>query len=140
MAQLFIQRPVLAWVIAIFISLAGIIAYPFMPMAQYPKVAPPQLTIYTTYPGASPEDIYQGVTRQIEEELNGVENLAYFESTSDTSGMVSITATFEANTDLGQATVDVQNAIRRVEPRLPQSVKSQGINVQQAGAGFLMIV
>ncbi|MDO6966602.1 efflux RND transporter permease subunit [Rhizobium alvei] len=140
MAQFFISRPILAWVIAIFISIGGAIALPFMPVAQYPKVAPPQLTINTSYPGASPQDIYLGVTRQIEDELNGVDNLAYFESTSDTSGSVSITVTFNSGTDLGQATIDVQDAIARVEPRLPQSVKSQGINVEQAGAGFLMIV
>jgi multidrug efflux pump len=140
MAQFFINRPILAWVIAIFITIAGLISLPFMPVAQYPKVAPPQLTISTAYPGASPQEIYQGVTRQIEEELNGVENLAYFESTSDTSGSVSITVTLKSGTDLSQATVDVQDAIARVEPRLPQSVKSQGINVEQAGAGFLMIV
>ncbi|MGV3548491.1 multidrug efflux RND transporter permease subunit [Rhizobium sp.] len=140
MAQFFIDRPILAWVIAIFISIAGAISIPFMPVAQYPKVAPPQLTISTTYPGASPEEIYQGVTRQIEDELNGVENLSYFESTSDTSGMVSITVTFVTGTDLAQATIDVQDAIARVEPRLPQTVRSQGINVEQAGAGFLMIV
>jgi multidrug efflux pump len=140
MAQFFINRPILAWVFAIFISLAGVIAIPFLPIAQYPKVAPPQLTISTSYPGASPQEIYQGVTRQIEEELNGVDGLRYFESTSDTSGAVSITATFSAGTNIDQAAVDVQNAIRRVEARLPQVVKSQGITVEEAGAGFLMIV
>ena len=140
MAQFFISRPILAWVFAIFISLAGIIALPFLPVAQYPKVAPPQLTISTNYPGASPQEIYQGVTRQIEEELNGVDGLIYFESTSDASGYITITATFVAGTDIDQASVDVQNAIRRVEPRLPQAVKSQGINVEEAGAGFLMVV
>ena len=105
MAQFFINRPILAWVIAIFIMIAGLISLPFMPVAQYPKVAPPQLTISTAYPGASPQEIYQGVTRQIEDELNGVDNLAYFESTSDTSGSVSITVTFNSGTDLSQATV-----------------------------------
>lgn len=140
MAQFFINRPILAWVFAIFITLAGIISLPFLPIAQYPKVAPPQLTVSTSYPGASPQEIYQGVTRQIEEELNGVNGLAYFESTSDTSGSVSITVTFAAGTDIGQASVDVQNAIRRVEPRLPQAVTAQGINVEEAGSGFLMIV
>lgn len=82
MAQFFISRPILAWVFALFISIAGIIALPFLPIAQYPKVAPPQLTISTSYPGASPQEIYQGVTRLIEEELNGVANMMYFESTS----------------------------------------------------------
>ena len=140
MAQFFISRPILAWVFALFISIAGIIALPFLPIAQYPKVAPPQLTISTAYPGASPQEIYQGVTRLIEEELNGVSGMMYFESTSDTSGSVSINATFEAGTDIDQASVDVQNAIRRVESRLPSAVTSQGVTVEEAASGFLMMV
>ncbi|WP_137157667.1 efflux RND transporter permease subunit [Rhizobium sp. FKL33] len=140
MAQFFIQRPILAWVFAIFISIAGLIALPFMPIAQYPNVAPPQLSISTSYPGASPQEIYQSVTQPIEEELNGVDGLRYFESTSDSSGQISIDATFVSGTNIDQAQVDVQNAIRRVEPRLPQTVTQQGIEVQQAGSGFLMVV
>ncbi|MBO0129667.1 efflux RND transporter permease subunit [Agrobacterium burrii] len=140
MAQFFISRPILAWVFALFISIAGIIALPFLPIAQYPKVAPPQLTISTSYPGASPQEIYQGVTRLIEEELNGVANMMYFESTSDTSGAVSINATFEAGTDIDQASVNVQNAIRRIESRLPSAVTSQGVNVEEAASGFLMMI
>ncbi|NNV19097.1 MULTISPECIES: efflux RND transporter permease subunit [Brucella] len=140
MAQFFIRRPILAWVFALFISIAGILALPFIPIAQYPKVAPPQLTISTTYPGASPQEIYQGVTRLIEEELNGVNGLIYFESTSDTSSMVTINATFQPGTNLSQASVDVQNAIRRVEPRLPAAVKSQGVTVEEAASGFLMMI
>ncbi|MEJ8309336.1 multidrug efflux RND transporter permease subunit [Agrobacterium larrymoorei] len=140
MAQLFIRRPILAWVFALFISIAGVIAIPFLPIAQYPKVAPPQLTISTSYPGASPQEIYQGVTRLIEDELNGVEGLMYFESTSDTSGQVSINATFEAGTNINQASVDVQNAIRRVEARLPRAVASQGVTVEEASSGFLMFI
>ncbi len=140
MAQFFIGRPILAWVFALFISIAGIIALPFLPIAQYPKVAPPQLSISTAYPGASPQEIYQGVTRLIEEELNGVSGMMYFESTSDTSGAVSINATFEAGTDIDQGSVDVQNAIRRVESRLPSAVTSQGVTVEEAASGFLMMV
>ena len=140
MAQLFIKRPILAWVFALFIMIAGIITIPFLPIAQYPNVAPPQLSISTAYPGASPQEIYQGVTRQIEEELNGVEGMEYFESTSDNSGYVSINATFAAGTDINQASVNVQNAIRRVETRLPATVRSQGVTVEEASAGFLMIV
>ncbi|KRB62162.1 acriflavine resistance protein B [Rhizobium sp. Root708] len=140
MAQLFIRRPILAWVFALFISIAGLLAIPFLPIAQYPKVAPPQLTISTSYPGASPQEIYQGVTRQIEDELNGVDGLMYFESTSDNSGSVSINATFRAGTNIDQASVDVQNAIRRVEARLPSTVRTQGVTVEEASSGFLMIV
>jgi multidrug efflux pump len=140
MPQFFIERPIFAWVVAIFIMLAGVISIPFLPIAQYPSVAPPQISVSTSYPGASPEDIYQSVTRPIEEELNGVENLLYFESTSDSAGRISINATFQPGTDTGQASVDVQNAVRRVEPRLPQIVLQQGIRVDKAGSGFLMLV
>jgi len=140
MPRFFIDRPIFAWVIAIFIMIAGIIAIPQLPISQYPKVAPPQISIQTTYPGASPEDLYQSVTRPIEEELNGVEGLMYFESTSEASGSVSITATFATGTSIDQAAVDVQNRIRRVEPSLPDVVQRQGIQVDQANSGFLMVV
>lgn len=139
MAQFFIRRPVLAWVFAFFIMIAGIITIPILPVAQYPAVAPPQLSISASYPGASPQEIYQGVTRLIEQELNGVHGIAYFESTSDNSGSVSINATFVSGTDIGKATVDVQNAVRRIEARLPQAVRTQGIQVEEASAGFLLI-
>ena len=140
MPQFFIERPIFAWVVAIFIMLAGVIAIPFLPIAQYPNVAPPQISVYANYAGASPEDIYQSVTSPIEEELNGVNGLLYFESTSDSSGLVTITATFAPGTNSAQASIDVQNAIRRVEPRLPQLVKQTGVQVQEAGSGFLMMV
>lgn len=140
MPQFFIDRPIFAWVVAIFIMLAGVIAIPFLPVAQYPNVAPPQISIRATYAGAAPEDLYQSVTSPIEEELNGVNGLLYFESTSDTSGMVTIDATFAPGTDTAQASIDVQNAVRRVEPRLPQVVKQVGVQVEEAGSGFLMMV
>jgi len=140
MAQFFILRPVLAWVISIFIIIAGLLALPNIPVAQYPQVAPPQISIYANYTGASPNEIYQSVSRPIEEELNGVPGLDYFESTSASSGSVQITATFAPGTDIARAQVDVQNAVARVEPMLPQSVVDMGITVQEAGAGFLMIV
>jgi len=140
MPSFFIDRPIFAWVIAIFIMLAGIIAIPMLPVAQYPNVAPPQIAIGTNYPGASPEDIYQSVTRPIEEELNGVPGLIYFESTSEANGRIAINVTFAPGTDVGEAQVEVQNRIRRVEPRLPQSVVQQGMRVEQAGSSFLMVV
>jgi len=140
MAQFFIGRPILAWVIAIFISLAGILALPNLPVSQYPQVAPPQITVSATYVGAPPEKMYEGVAQPIEEELNGIEGLRYYESTSDASGRISITATFTPGTEVGQATVDVQNAVRRVEAKLPASVVQRGITVKKAGSGFLMVV
>lgn len=140
MPSFFIDRPIFAWVVAIFIMIAGIIAIPLLPVSQYPDVAPPQISINTSYPGASSQDTYQSVTRLIENELNGVEGLLYFESTSSASGSVDISATFAPGTDPGQAAVDIQNRVRRVEPRLPDSVKRQGVQVDEAGSGFLMIV
>ncbi len=140
MPSFFIDRPVFAWVVAIFIMLAGILAIPMLPVAQYPTVAPPQISVTTNYPGATPEELYQSVTSPIEQELNGVDNLLYFESTSDTSGRVNITVTFEPGTDPAQAAVEVQNRIRRVEPRLPETVTRQGIEVEEASNSFLMVV
>jgi multidrug efflux pump len=140
MPSFFISRPIFAWVVAIFIMIAGAIAIPLLPVAQYPTVAPPQISVQTTFPGASPEDMYQSVTRPIEEELNGVPGLLYFESTSDNSGRIQLTVTFTPGTRIGEALVEVQNRIRRVEPRLPQAVVQQGMRVEQAGTGFLLVV
>ncbi|ODT19457.1 MAG: multidrug efflux RND transporter permease subunit, partial [Hyphomicrobium sp. SCN 65-11] len=140
MPSFFIQRPIFAWVVAIFIMIAGAIAIPLLPVAQYPNVAPPQISVQTTFPGASPEDMYQSVTRPIEEELNGVPGLLYFESTSDNSGRIQLTVTFTPGTRIGEALVEVQNRIRRVEPRLPQAVVQQGMRVEQAGTGFLLVI
>jgi len=140
MASFFIDRPIFAWVVAIFIMLGGIITIPMLPIAQYPNVAPPQITIGTNYPGASPEDIYQSVTRPIEEELNGVPGLLYFESTSEANGRINLTVTFAPGTVIGEAQVEVQNRISRVEPRLPQAVVQQGMRVEQAGTSFLQLV
>ncbi len=140
MAQFFIHRPVFAWVIAIFICIAGIVSIPFLPVTQYPRVAPPQIQISANYIGASPEEVYRGVAQPIEEELNGIAGILYFESSSASTGSVSITATFSPQTDVAKAQVDVQNAIARVESRLPRTVVDQGIQVREAGAGFLLMV
>jgi multidrug efflux pump len=140
MASFFIDRPIFAWVVALFIMLAGALTIPMLPIAQYPNVAPPQITVSTNYPGASPEDIYQSVTRPIEDELNGVPGLIYFESVSESSGRVSINVTFAPGTNIGEAQVEVQNRIARAEPRLPQTVTSQGLRVERAGTAFLMVV
>ncbi|OJF94970.1 efflux RND transporter permease subunit [Pararhizobium antarcticum] len=140
MPSFFIDRPIFAWVVALFIMIAGIIALPQLPISQYPNVAPPQISVSTAYPGASSEETYQSVTRLIENELNGITGLQYFESTSSAAGAVSINVTFAPGTDSGQASVDVQNRVGRVEPRLPDSVRQQGIEVEEAGSGFLMIV
>src|SRR3546814_21037010 len=95
--------------------LAGVIAIPFLPVAQYPNVPPPQISVTTNYPGAAPEEMYQSATRPVEEELNGVPGLIYFESPSDSSGRIAITITFEAGTPIGEAPVEGKNRIRSEE-------------------------
>ncbi|EXJ16142.1 multidrug efflux RND transporter permease subunit [Imhoffiella purpurea] len=140
MPQFFINRPVFAWVIALFIVLAGVIAIPQLPIARYPSVAPPTVTLYATYPGATPQTLDDSVVSQIERELSGVKNLLYFESSVDTSGSAQITATFKPGTDAEMAQVDVQNRIKAIEPRLPQAVRQNGLQVESAASSFLMMV
>lgn len=138
--RFFIDRPIFSWVIAIGILLAGIIALRGLPVEQYPSVAPPSLTIGVTYPGADARTLEQNVTQVIEQELNGVEGFLYMASTSESNGTASITLTFEAGTDIDNAQMEVQNRLRRVEQRLPEDVRRQGISVTEANSGFLLIV
>lgn len=140
MPQFFIQRPVFAWVIALFIILLGVIAMPQLPIARYPSVAPPTVNIYATYPGATPQTMNDGVLSLIERELSSVKNLLYFESSADTSGSASIVATFKPGTDPAMAQVDVQNKLKAIEPRLPQVVRQNGLTVESAASSFLMII
>lgn len=138
--RFFIDRPIFSWVIAIGILLAGIIALRGLPVEQYPSVAPPSLTIGVTYPGADAKTLEQNVTQVIEQELNGVEGFLYMASTSESNGTASINLTFEAGTDIDNAQMEVQNRLRRVEQRLPEDVRRQGISVTEANSGFLLIV
>ena len=139
-ARFFIDRPVFAIVIALAITIAGILAVRSLPIEQYPSVAPPSLTISAAYPGADAETLEQNVTAVIEPELNGVEGFLYMSSTSSSNGSVSITVTFESGTNIDVAQMEVQNRLSRVEARLPEEVRRQGIQVNQASSGFLMIV
>ncbi|WP_206211047.1 efflux RND transporter permease subunit [Vogesella urethralis] len=140
MAKFFIDRPVFAWVIAFFIMLSGLMAIPNLPIARYPSVAPPSVTITASYPGATPQAMNDGVLSLIEREISGVKNLLYFESTTDTSGSASITVTFKPGTDPELAQVDVQNRLKSIESRLPQAVRQNGLSVESASSGFLMII
>ena len=140
MPKFFIHRPVFAWVIALFIILLGVIAIPNLPVARYPSVAPPSVSITASYPGATPQAMNDGVLSLIERELSGVKNLLYFEASADTSGSASITVTFKPGTDPEMAQVDVQNKLKTIEPRLPQVVRQNGLTVESASSGFLMIV
>ncbi|MFY4257301.1 multidrug efflux RND transporter permease subunit [Achromobacter xylosoxidans] len=139
MSRFFIDRPKFAWVVALFISLAGLLAIPSLPVAQFPVVAPPQVTINAIYPGASASTLVDSVTSVIEEELNGAKHLLYYESSSSSSGSAAITVTFEPGTDPALAQVDVQNRIKKAEARLPAAVTQQGLQVEQASSNFLMI-
>lgn len=140
MSQFFIKRPIFAWVIALFIILFGCIAIPKLPIARYPSVAPPTVSIMATYPGASPKAMNDGVLSLIEGELSSVKNLMYFESSADNSGSASITATFKPGTDPNMAQVDIQNQLKSIESRLPQAVRQNGLTVESATSNFLMIV
>jgi len=140
MPQFFITRPVFAWVIAILIMLGGALAIRDMGIEAYPEIAPPTVTISANYPGADAATVERVVTAVIEQQLTGIEGLLYFSSSSTASGSSSITLTFETGVDIDIAAVETQNRVRRAEPRLPQTVREQGINVAKAGAGFLMVV
>ncbi|WP_300731388.1 efflux RND transporter permease subunit [Pseudomonas sp.] len=139
MPQFFIDRPVFAWVVALFIMLAGALAIPQLPVAKYPDVAPPQVEVYAIYPGASAQTVDESVVTLIEQELNGTDGLLYFESQSSL-GSATITATFKPGTDPEMAQVDVQNRLKAVESRLPQAVTQQGLQVEKVSSGFLMLV
>ncbi|OWY27399.1 efflux RND transporter permease subunit [Herbaspirillum robiniae] len=140
MPQFFISRPIFAWVVALFIILLGVIAIPQLPIARYPSVAPPTVSINASYPGATPQAMNDGVIGLIERELSSVKNLLYFESSADTSGAAQITVTFKPGTDPELAQVDVQNRLKAIEARLPQAVRQNGVTVESAASGFLLMV
>lgn len=141
LAQFFIRRPVFAWVIALCIMLFGILSIRSLPVAQYPDVAPPQISIQATYTGASAETLESSVTQVIEQQLTGLDGLLYFSSTSTAStGQVKIDVTFKQGTDPDIAQVQVQNKVQQAESRLPSAVTSQGVTVQKAQSDFLLIL
>lgn len=140
MARFFIDRPIFAWVVAILVMLAGLLAIKTLPVSQYPPIAPPQITINATYPGASAQTMQDTVTQVIEQKLNGIDNLIYMSSTSDSAGAVSINLTFKAGTDPNIAQVQVQNKLQLATPLLPQVVQKQGIQVVKSTRNFLLIV
>ena len=120
MAQFFIDRPVFAWVIAIVVMLAGAISIINLPIAQYPEIAPPAVSIRATYPGASAQTVEDTVIQVIEQNLTGIDNVQYMSATSDSSGTGQITITFESGTDPDTAHVQVQNKVQTAMPQLPQ--------------------
>ncbi|PZP56833.1 MAG: hydrophobe/amphiphile efflux-1 family RND transporter, partial [Micavibrio aeruginosavorus] len=139
MAKFFIDRPVFAWVIAIVIMLAGVLSIMQLPVEQYPKIAPPSVTIGASYPGASAETLENSVTQVIEQRLTGIDYLRYFSSSSDSTGNLAITLTFEPEADPDIAQVQVQNKLQSALPLLPQEVQQQGVTVKKTAKGFLMV-
>uniref|UniRef100_UPI0031377BE4 efflux RND transporter permease subunit n=1 Tax=Variovorax sp. YR752 TaxID=1884383 RepID=UPI0031377BE4 len=140
MAQFFIDRPIFAWVIALFILVIGGVAITQLPVAQYPPVAPPSIVVNVGYPGASAQTLEDSVIAVIEREMNGSPGLAYFESVTQADGTGSITLSFEPGTNPDLAQVDVQNRLSRATPRLPQAVTQQGVRVDKANPNFLLFV
>ncbi|HQO16773.1 MAG TPA: multidrug efflux RND transporter permease subunit [Methylotenera sp.] len=140
MTKFFITRPIFASVLSIIIVLAGLAAAFKLPIAQYPQIAPPTVTITASYPGASAETLSKTVAAPIEEQLSGVDNLLYFSSSADSSGTLVITATFEVGTDVDQATFNVSNRVNIATPRLPDDVRRNGLIVQKKSNDILLVV
>ncbi|MDH1292513.1 efflux RND transporter permease subunit [Comamonas terrigena] len=140
MSKFFIHRPIFAWVIAIFVVLAGIISITQLPVAQFPSVAPPTITVTATYPGATSETMTDSVLQLIEREMNGAAGLMYMESKAPAGGQGTLTLTFKPGTNADLAQVDVQNRLARAEPRLPSVVQALGVKVDKAMSNFLMIL
>ncbi len=140
MPSFFIDRPVFAWIVALAIVVAGVLAIPQLPIAQYPRLAPPRVVITAAYPGASTETVDGDVGSIIEESLDGADGLLYYATSSDGHGNLEIDVTFSPGTDPDIALVDVNNRLKQVEPRLPQQVVQQGIAVFKAANTFLMLV
>ena len=140
MSKFFINRPIFASVISIIIVIAGLVAAQVLPIAQYPQIAPPTVMINATYPGASAETLARTVAAPIEEQLNGVEHLAYFTSSASANGSVAITATFDVGTNVDDAAVSVNNRVKAAEPRLPEEVRRNGVIVQKRSNDILQVV
>ena len=139
-SRFFIDRPIFAAVISVFLVLAGLAAMRALPIAQYPEIAPPVVTVQAVYPGASADVIEQTVAAPLENAINGVEGMLYMSSPSNASGIVQIQVTFEIGTNVDQATINVNNRVKQVEPRLPEEVRRQGVTVERGSSSFLQVL
>src|SRR6204780_5709819 len=140
MVNFFIDRPVFAWVLAIVIMTAGALAITILPVAQFPNIAPPAISVQATYPGASAETVQSTVTQVIEQQLSGIDHLLYFSSESDKDGSMTITLYFAQGTNPDTAQVQVQNKLQLATPLLPPEVQQQGISVTKAFKTFLVVI
>ena len=139
MSRFFIHRPIFAWVIAILIMLVGVLAINNLPIEQYPKIAPPQVTVRAIYPGADAETVENSVTQVIEQQMKGIDGLMYMSSSSSATGSASVTLTFENDTDPDTAQVQVQNKLQSATSSLPEIVQRMGVNVEKSASDFLMV-
>jgi hydrophobe/amphiphile efflux-1 (HAE1) family protein len=139
-SRFFIDRPIFAAVISMFLVLAGLAAMRTLPIAQYPEIAPPVVTVQAVYPGASAEVLEKTVASPIENAINGVPNMLYMSSNSSSSGVLSIQVTFEIGTRIDDAAVNVNNRVKQVEPRLPEEVRRQGVTVERGSSSFLQVL
>ncbi len=140
MAQFFIERPIFAWVVGILVMLGGALAILRLPVSQYPAIAPLQVTVSTTFPGASSKTLEDTVTQVIEQRMNGIDNLRYMSASSDSAGNAAVTLTFDAGTDPDVAQVQVQNKLQLALPQLPQEVQRQGVRVAKSVSNFMLII
>ncbi len=139
MLRFFIDRPIFSSVISVIIVLAGLAALRILPVEQYPDVVPPQIVVQANYPGASAQVVADSVAAPLEQEINGVDNMIYMESTSTDAGSLQITVSFEMGTDPDQAAINVNNRVQAAMPRLPQQVRDQGVRVQARSTNILMV-
>src|SRR5436189_1460127 len=139
-SRFFIDRPIFAAVVSIFIVLAGLAAMRNLPIAQYPEIAPPVVTVQAVYPGASAETLEQTVAAPLENQITGIEKMIYMSSTSASNGIVQIQVTFDIGADADQAALNVNNRVKQAEPRLPEEVRRQGVTVQKGSSAFLQVL
>src|SRR5499427_2123640 len=139
-SRFFIDRPIFAVVLSIFIVLAGLAAMRNLPVAQYPEIAPPVVTVSAVYPGASAEVIAQTVAAPLENAINGVEHMIYMSSNSNSNGVAQIQVTFDIGTNVDQAALNVNNRVKQADARLPQEVRRQGVTVEKGSGSFLQVL
>jgi multidrug efflux pump subunit AcrB len=139
-SRFFIDRPIFAAVLSIFILIAGLASMRSLPIAQYPEIAPPVVTVRAVYPGASAQVLEQTVAAPLENAITGIEKMIYMSSTSTSQGVVEIQVTFDIGANVDQAALNVNNRVKQAEPRLPQEVRRQGGTVEKGSSAFLQVL